>query len=915
MPAAETPSPVRDRTGLRRHIHRPQKPRHLCLSLRASHGQGHAAGPGCRSEEPLVPGNPSQPQVSVCRQRDRRLGGQTHRRRQRLCHRRLDGQADPAQSISPRKAPGPATWSSIAPAARCWWPTTAAAAWPPCRSPPMANSTPLRRSSNTRATASTRRARKGPHAHSINVDPANRFAVAADLGLDKVLVYRLDAEHGKLAPNDPPSVVGEARQRTAALRLSPDRQIRLRHQRNSLHRDGLRLRRRPGRAERDCKPFRRLPEGVKLAPEYSTAEVQVHPSGKFVYGSNRGHDSIAVFAVDAVDRQADLGRQHADRRQNAPRLRHRPQRPLPAGRQSGFAHDHGLSHRRTDRQTVGRWAEAGSRLAGVREIHGRVVADYGRVVADRGGPFVANQSPQPIARAAHAPRADRDRLLEHARRRCGSAGRATRDCRRAGDRGPVPFEPSARRAADQKCAVSVHVRRAQPARYARHEARGSGRVPRRVPPHRHDHAPGVHVCEHLPQLAQRMNRFALVRSMTCNPGFGDHRTGRARTAGRHRRIARRRHAGRLAPRLALLGCRRRIHAPSRDGLPSRVVLPGDVVDPGTGLYPGQNAGLLGAKFDPFRLRGNPADPKYHVDDSLRLPAGMTIERMASKRTLLAEFNRQQTALASAVEASPYENSQREAFGVLTSGRLAQALAIDERAPGRARTLRQPHVRPNDALGAAADRGRRADRAGQRQLPGAVGYPLQQLRRAPRPAAAVRRRAVGPDRRHGGQRAVGRNAAGRDGRVRPHAQARDTQRHDSLFHQSRPRPLDELLHRPVRWRRRAGRPGDRPQRRALPPIPSPSPIATATSPPRSTRRWASTRPPKSPTPKVAPCGSTPAGSSTRSTVVAKAERGLAAAFTAPRSPRRTNVAPRRWVAVRHDSFAQCSPHRRAHFRSL
>src|SRR5207244_1938513 len=42
-----------------------------------------------------------------------------------------------------------------------------------------------------------------------------------------------------------------------------------------------------------------LPEGDTLKPEYSTAEVQVHPSGRFVYGSNRGHDSITVFAVDS----------------------------------------------------------------------------------------------------------------------------------------------------------------------------------------------------------------------------------------------------------------------------------------------------------------------------------------------------------------------------------------------------------------------------------------------------------------------------------------------------------------------------------------------------------------------------------------------------------------------------------------
>src|SRR5438477_643019 len=70
-------------------------------------------------------------------------------------------------------------------------------------------------------------------------------------------------------------------------------------------------------------------------------------------------------------------------------------------------------------------------------------------------------------------------------------------------------------------------------------------------------------------------------------------------------------------------------------------------------------------------------PKLPVDDSLRMPSGMTVSRLASKRSLLAELNRQQLGLAAALETMPYENSQRDAFDVLTSGRLAQALAIED----------------------------------------------------------------------------------------------------------------------------------------------------------------------------------------------------------------------------------------------
>ena len=62
---------------------------------------------------------------------------------------------------------------------------------------------------------------KEPHAHSINVDPDNRFAVAADLGLDKVLVYRLDPATSKLTANDPPSASVQPGSARGTLRFIP----------------------------------------------------------------------------------------------------------------------------------------------------------------------------------------------------------------------------------------------------------------------------------------------------------------------------------------------------------------------------------------------------------------------------------------------------------------------------------------------------------------------------------------------------------------------------------------------------------------------------------------------------------------------------------------------------------------------
>lgn len=144
--------------------------------------------------------------------------------------------------------------------------------------------------------SSVNKQRQGePHAHSINLDPRNHFAVVADLGLDKVFVYRFDSKNGNLAPNDPPFtslapgsgprhfafhpngknayVINEILSTATAFSWDGDK--------GSLS---------------QLQTVSTLPNGPVAGN--STAEIQVHPSGKFVYGSNRGQNTIAVFSVD-----------------------------------------------------------------------------------------------------------------------------------------------------------------------------------------------------------------------------------------------------------------------------------------------------------------------------------------------------------------------------------------------------------------------------------------------------------------------------------------------------------------------------------------------------------------------------------------------------------------------------------------
>ena len=136
---------------------------------------------------------------------------------------------------------------------------------------------------------------QGPHAHSINLDTANHFAVVADLGLDRVFVYRFDPTKGTLTANEPPSVSVAPGAGPRHFAFHPNgRNAYVINELNStvtaFGYDGQRGILDP------IQSVSTLPKGFK-GRNYP-AEVQVHPSGKFLYGSNRGHNSIAVFAID-----------------------------------------------------------------------------------------------------------------------------------------------------------------------------------------------------------------------------------------------------------------------------------------------------------------------------------------------------------------------------------------------------------------------------------------------------------------------------------------------------------------------------------------------------------------------------------------------------------------------------------------
>jgi len=136
----------------------------------------------------------------------------------------------------------------------------------------------------------------GPHAHQAVVDPSGRFLLAIDLGLDEVLVYRLDAGKGTLVPHTPKAITVERGAGPRHLAFSQDGRHgwvinELNNTIAPFAWDAAR-----GVLTPSAPAVPTLPAG--FTGRSSTAEIAVHPSGRVLYGSNRGHDSLARFSID-----------------------------------------------------------------------------------------------------------------------------------------------------------------------------------------------------------------------------------------------------------------------------------------------------------------------------------------------------------------------------------------------------------------------------------------------------------------------------------------------------------------------------------------------------------------------------------------------------------------------------------------
>lgn len=183
-------------------------------------------------------------------------------------------------------------------------------------------------------------------------------------------------------------------------------------------------------------------------------------------------------------------------------------------------------------------------------------------------------------------------------------------------------------------------------------------------------AVGVQICEHLPRLAARADKYAIVRSMTHGLPSHEHAThmvltgidkmplGSTHMASRHDWPC-------YASGLNYVRTR-------RDGFPSGVMLP-TYLNNGYG-FSGQNAGFLGARHDPWQVREDPNGVNFRVEN-MSLPVGLSIGDLDNRRRLLAQVDQQRACLDRARAVGNYTSQQEQAFSVLTTSEIGRAFAI------------------------------------------------------------------------------------------------------------------------------------------------------------------------------------------------------------------------------------------------
>lgn len=185
--------------------------------------------------------------------------------------------------------------------------------------------------------------------------------------------------------------------------------------------------------------------------------------------------------------------------------------------------------------------------------------------------------------------------------------------------------------------------------------------------------PGYQICEHLPQLAARADKYAIVRSLSHSDNnhlMSTHHvlTGTKQPGGFFDKVASRDDWPCYSSALAFL-------RPRSDGLPSGVNLP-TFLREGPLTWPGQHAGFLGPVYDPWQITADPAKPDFRVD-ALTLASGIDVHRLEQRQSLLTQVNRAQEEIDRLPKTVRVASDQQLAFSMLTSNKLASAFLVNQ----------------------------------------------------------------------------------------------------------------------------------------------------------------------------------------------------------------------------------------------
>ncbi len=190
--------------------------------------------------------------------------------------------------------------------------------------------------------------------------------------------------------------------------------------------------------------------------------------------------------------------------------------------------------------------------------------------------------------------------------------------------------------------------------------------------------PGIHICEHLPLLAARADRLAIVRSLS--HGYTNHLnatheilTGHSQPGAFFDKIASRDDYPCYAAATDAI-------RPRADGIPSGVTLPTFLME-GPLIWPGQHGGFLGPRHDPWQVRQDPNRPGFGFE-GLTLPAGLSVERLGGRRSLLDQLapRRDQLRAQAAETKDSFAAQHERAYSLLLSGKVARAFDLSRADP-------------------------------------------------------------------------------------------------------------------------------------------------------------------------------------------------------------------------------------------